>query len=64
MCAHAQCIAWVCVLVWVINYHHFLTWKWRGFKKLADPSFVPDASTVHLDLGPLVSASRELLHHA
>jgi hypothetical protein len=51
----AQVIAFVCVLVWLINYHHFLTWRWRGFKKLADPFFVPDPSTIHVDLGPMVS---------
>lgn len=50
-----QVIAFVCVLVWLINYHHFLTWRWRGFKKLADPFFVPDPSTIHVDLGPMVS---------
>lgn len=50
-----QVIAFVCVLVWLINYHHFLTWRWRGFKKLADPFFVPDPSTIHIDLGPMVS---------
>ena len=53
--AAAQVIAFVCVLVWLINYHHFLTWRWRGFKKLADPFFVPDPSTIHVDLGPMVS---------
>jgi hypothetical protein len=55
--AAAQVIAFVCVLVWLINYHHFLTWRWRGFKKLADPFFVPDPSTIHVDLGPMVSRS-------
>jgi P-type Ca2+ transporter type 2C len=33
-------IFWICVLVWLINYHHFLTWRtlpgsslpdWRSF---------------------------------
>lgn len=51
---NSQVIAFTCLLVWLINYHHFLTWKWRGFKKLADPFFVPDPSTIHVDLGPMV----------
>ena len=39
-----QVIFWICVLVWAINYKHFLSWK-----NYPD-SFLPDPSTIQFSL--------------
>ncbi|KAL3130923.1 Calcium-transporting ATPase, endoplasmic reticulum-type [Trebouxia sp. C0009 RCD-2024] len=40
----AQVIFWICVLVWAINYKHFLSWKnYKG-------SFIPNPATVEFSL--------------
>ena len=39
-----QVIFWICVLVWAINYKHFLSWKYYP------DSSVPDPSTVEFSL--------------
>lgn len=49
--ALAKVIAWVCVLVWLINYHHFLSWRWPGADGVTEAAFVKDASTLHVNLG-------------
>ena len=37
-------IFWICVLVWAINYKHFLSWKnYKG-------SFIPNPATVEFSL--------------
>lgn len=41
----AQVIFAICVLVWVINYHHFLSWD-----TLKGSSWMPDPSTVKFSL--------------
>lgn len=39
-----QVIFWICVLVWAINYKHFLSWKnYKG-------SFIPNLATVEFSL--------------
>ena len=39
-----QVIFWICVLVWAINYKHFLSWKnYQG-------SFIPNPATVEFSL--------------
>ena len=39
-----QVIFWICVLVWAINYKHFLSWKnYKG-------SFIPNPATVEFSL--------------
>jgi len=42
--ALSQVIFWICVLVWAINYKHFLSWK-----NYPDSS-IPDPSTVQFSL--------------
>ena len=35
-----QVIFWICVLVWAINYKHFLSWKYYPDSSIPDPSTV------------------------
>ena len=44
-----QVIFAVCVLVWVINYHHFLSWE-----LVKGSSWMPDWSTVRFSLGSCI----------
>jgi len=45
----AQVIFAVCVLVWVINYHHFLSWE-----PVKGSTWIPDWSTVRFSLGSCI----------
>ncbi len=47
--AAAQVIFAVCVLVWVINYHHFLSWE-----PVKGSTWIPDWSTVRFSLGSCI----------
>ena len=47
--AAAQVIFAVCVLVWVINYHHFLSWE-----TVKGSTWMPDWSTVTFSLGSCI----------
>ena len=60
LCAHSlghllrlpcalQVIFAVCVLVWVINYHHFLSWE-----PVKGSTWMPDWSTVRFSLGSCI----------
>lgn len=44
-----QVIFAVCVLVWVINYHHFLSWE-----TVKGSTWIPDWSTVRFSLGSCI----------
>ena len=52
-CSHAcpamQVIFAICVLVWVINYHHFLSWK-----PLPGSAWIPDPASVRFSLGACI----------
>lgn len=43
-CSPAQVILYICIFVWLINYHHFLSWKTLPGSRL------PDLSTVQFSL--------------
>jgi Ca2+-transporting ATPase len=45
----AQVIFAICVLVWVINYHHFLSWK-----PLPGSTWIPDPASVRFSLGACI----------
>ena len=44
-----QVIFAICVLVWVINYHHFLSWK-----PLPGSAWIPDPASVRFSLGACI----------
>jgi hypothetical protein len=44
-----QVIFAVCVLVWIINYHHFLSWE-----TVKGSTWIPDWSTVKFSLGSCI----------
>ena len=44
-----QVIFAICVLVWVINYHHFLSWK-----PLPGSAWLPDPASVRFSLGACI----------
>lgn len=43
-CHFLQVIFWICVTVWLINYHHFLTLQWPK------DSWIPDWSASSFNL--------------
>ena len=45
----SQVIFAVCVLVWIINYHHFLSWE-----TVKGSTWIPDRSTVKFSLGSCI----------